>query len=283
MKLVNLGCGSRYHSAWTNVNFTSTGDTVISCDLTKGIPFSDGECDVVYHSHLLEHFTQEEALFFLHECNRVLTDQGILRIAVPDLEQIACGYIHELEQALIGSQEASDNYDWLLLELFDQLNRNQSGGDMAAYLLQENIPNEKFILARWGEEARQIIELGRSQRGEMLSSVPWYKKTFRLADKFFRSSNNYYREILLRAILGSKDYQNLRVGRFRQSGEIHQWMYDRYSLDRLLKECGFAQVTQRNARDSYIPNWPTFNLDTASDGTVYKPDSLYMEAIKSTL
>jgi len=77
-----------------------------------------------------------------------------------------------------------------------------------------------------------------------------------------------------------KDFTALQIGRFRQSGEIHQWMYDRYSLDKLLQECGLVKVTQRYAHQSYLENWNKYNLDTEPDGTIYKPDSLYMEAIK---
>lgn len=57
-------------------------------------------------------------------------------------------------------------------------------------------------------------------------------------------------------------------------------MYDSYSLAKLLKACGFQQIMQRTATQSYIPNWSDFNLDTEPDGSVYKPDSLFMEAIK---
>lgn len=60
-------------------------------------------------------------------------------------------------------------------------------------------------------------------------------------------------------------------------------MYDRYSLLCLLKQCGFSNIIQRSAFDSDIQNWTSFNLDTEMDGTVYKPDSLYMEAIKTSL
>jgi hypothetical protein len=34
------------------------------------------------------------------------------------------------------------------------------------------------------------------------------------------------------------------------------------------------------ADESYITNWTSFNLDTEPDGSIYKPDSLYMEAVK---
>ena len=57
-------------------------------------------------------------------------------------------------------------------------------------------------------------------------------------------------------------------------------MYDRYSLSHLLQSCGLGQIVQRAANESYLPDWTVWNLDTESDGTVYKPDSLFMEAIK---
>jgi hypothetical protein len=57
-------------------------------------------------------------------------------------------------------------------------------------------------------------------------------------------------------------------------------MYDRYSLGRLLRECGFVEIVQRLASESYIEKWSNFNLDTQPDGTIYKPDSLFMEALK---
>jgi hypothetical protein len=57
-------------------------------------------------------------------------------------------------------------------------------------------------------------------------------------------------------------------------------MYDRYSLASLLQKCGLGKIVQRTASESYISNWTNFNLDTELDGTVYKPDSLFMEAVK---
>jgi SAM-dependent methyltransferase len=279
MNYLNLGCGNRFHPEWTNVNFTSTGPDVIAHNLTEGIPFPDASFDAVYHSHILEHFSQSQAPTFLQDCYRVLRPQSIIRIAVPDLEQIVRSYIFALGQALSGSQEAADNYNWLLLELFDQIGRNHSGGDMATYLHQAHIPNEAFILKRLGTEAKNLIESGRQHWQTSPSSDSWSKRTFRPAYQFLRNPN-YRREIFLKLLLSSTDYQAIQIGRFRQNGEVHQWMYDRYSLTKLLEDCGFQQIVQRSANESYIPNWPDFNLDTELDGLVYKPDSLFMEAIK---
>jgi hypothetical protein len=57
-------------------------------------------------------------------------------------------------------------------------------------------------------------------------------------------------------------------------------MYDYYSISLLLKNNGLSGIIRRSAHESYIPNWTNFNLDTELDGTIYKPDSLYVEAIK---
>ncbi|MHB9293666.1 hypothetical protein Holit_02793 [Hollandina sp. SP2] len=80
-------------------------------------------------------------------------------------------------------------------------------------------------------------------------------------------------------ILG-KNYGAFNIGKFRLGGEIHQWMYDLYSLERLLRITGFKDITERDTFTSYYENWKWFNLDTEEDGSIYKPDSNYIEVIK---
>ena len=89
-----------------------------------------------------------------------LRPQGVLRIVVPDLEQIARSYLTALEKASSDSEEWQANYEWILLEMYDQAVRNNSGGEMAAYLFREHIPNQEFILKRCGTEAKNLIEIG---------------------------------------------------------------------------------------------------------------------------
>jgi predicted SAM-dependent methyltransferase len=281
MKFLNLGCGDRFHPAWTNVDFVSTGEGVIAYNLTQGIPFPDDSFDVVYHSHVLEHFSKTAAESFIIECCRVLCPQGVLRVVLPDLEQIARTYITALELASSGSQEWAANYEWILLEMYDQTVRNHSGGEMAAYLLREYIPNEEFVLKRCGMEAKNLIIQGRLHRQEPQPALVPEGQPKRLLKQIYRflRYRASRRESLLKLLL-REEYSTLQIGRFRQSGEVHQWMYDHYSLALLLKKCGLENIIQRSATESGIPDWVSLNLDTETDGTVYKPDSLYMEAIK---
>src|SRR3990172_11805010 len=127
MKYLNLGCGSRFHPDFINIDAVSFNPHVLAHDLNRGIPFPDHCFDAVYHSHVLEHFQKEKALEFLKECCRVLKVRGIIRVAVPDLEQIARTYLYAFEKAMEQRDEWQHNYDWIMLELYDQAVRERPG------------------------------------------------------------------------------------------------------------------------------------------------------------
>jgi hypothetical protein len=57
-------------------------------------------------------------------------------------------------------------------------------------------------------------------------------------------------------------------------------MYDRVSLAALFKSCGLVEVCRRSAAESHVEGWAAFHLGTEPDGTVYKPDSVFLEGIK---
>lgn len=160
MKYINLGCGIYYSTQeeWTNLDFVSSGNKVLGHNLLNGIPFEDNSFDAVYHSHVLEHFTKEDGEAFTAECFRVLKPGGVLRIALPDLEGIMRNYIQSLDKLAIDPNDEiyKANYEWMLLEMYDQTVRNYGGGNMGKYLFQKHIKNEDFIFARIGEEGRQI-------------------------------------------------------------------------------------------------------------------------------
>jgi DNA modification methylase len=88
----------------------------------------------------------------MQECHRVLKDGGIIRVVVPDLEQIVRWYLKLLDESLGGNQDAQKRYDWIMLELFDQMVRNVSGGDMLKYWKNNPIPAESFVIERCGSE-----------------------------------------------------------------------------------------------------------------------------------
>src|SRR5438046_457333 len=93
---LNLGCGQRFHLAWTNLDLSPTDLAVRQYDVSHALPFDDGTFDAVYHSHVLEHLRRDRALPFVRECRRVLRPGGVLRLAIPNLEAIARLYLYAL-------------------------------------------------------------------------------------------------------------------------------------------------------------------------------------------
>src|SRR6185436_2450514 len=93
---------------------------------------------------------------------RVLSPGGILRVATPDLEQICRLYLSKLGEAAAGMAQA--DYDWMMLELYDQAVRERVGGNMLAYLAQTPLPNEDFVFGRIGEEGRSLVRDLRARR-----------------------------------------------------------------------------------------------------------------------
>lgn len=279
MKYLNLGCGLRFHPDWVNIDIGIINPAVLNYDLRNGIPFPDLTFDLVYHSHVLEHFTRDLACDFIKECYRVLKPGGIIRIVVPDLETIVRLYLKSLEKLLNNEPGWKNNYEWIMLELFDQTVREYSGGKMLQYLKQDPIPNKDFIQDRIGGELQSILNDLKTNSIDKQRNCKLLIKS----NQFFHHLPALCRKIFLRILLCEKDFNALQVGKFRSQGEIHQWMYDRYSLTSLLNKTGFQDPIVRNAYDSAFENWQLFYLDANSDGSVYKPDSLYMEAIKPDL
>ena len=281
MMRANLGCGDQICPGWINIDIVRTGPSVVAHDLSTGVPLPDASCDVVYHSHVLEHLKRPDAQFFMGECFRVLKPGGILRVAVPDLEQACRQYLLTLDQALAKDAHAAYDYEWIMLELFDQMVRPQSGGGMHAYLQQNPLPNEAFVCERIGEVGRQMVSSIHASGSRVKHSsenlspgiAPFLRRTgWRMGVRLVQK--------LVFWTSGRRFIEAYRLGRFRMGGEVHQWMYDRYSLAQLMISVGLKDPRRESAFTSRIPGWTDVSLDVSPDRTVRKPDSLFMEALR---
>lgn len=74
--------------------------------------------------------------------------------------------------------------------------------------------------------------------------------------------------------------ERLIRGNTAKSGELHRWMYDKYSLKNLVESAGFYNISIKDAFSSSIEGWQKYSLDTNENGSIYKPGSLFMEGRK---
>lgn len=248
MKLVNIGCGSNYHKDWINLDLYRS-KFVKYHNIKKPLPFTNSSVDVIYHSHVLEHLNKQEANNFIEECFRVLKSDGIMRVVVPDLEQICREYLNNLENGFSSNNvEIIAKYNWNKIEIFDQMIRQKSGGEMIETIINKKI-NFNYVVQRNGDELKPL---------------------------FVSTSNN---KLLI------KNYLKLFLRKFRKSpqksGEAHKWMYDKLDLKILLKSHGFKNFKVIKYNESIIMNWSSHALDKSKNGDfARKPDSLFIEVVK---
>jgi len=264
---LNIGCGSRFLNNWTNVDFNSNNEEVLACNIVKGLPFKPDTFSVVYHSHVLEHLDPKQADFLLKECFRTLKLGGVLRIVVPDLEGIAQNYLLALNEVRKESNDFSNaNYHWAVMELLDQLTREKSGGNILEYWKSPHLINSSTIEKRVGFEFHRIRE-------SLLYNNSLERTTFNIN---FKSK---IKDAFLKLFFGV-GLEVIQDSIFRNSGEVHKWMYDSYSLTKSLERAGFSAVQQVSAHNSNIKGWSEFDWLDLENGKIRKPDSIFFEAIK---
>ncbi len=264
---INLACGGKLcqQAGWINADHNPSARNVRHVDLLAPLPFPDKTFDVVYHSQFIEHLPAELALSFMKECHRILKPKGVLRLVTPDLRNQAREYLRTLEAVLAAPDDEDTRlrYDWIRLEMLDQLTRHTPGGNMVGFLSSYGHRIQDYLWERMGRSGKNLVP-----PPEDAASRKSLKDRLRAIRDGGRSLR---RRMTPRA---------LALGLFRLSGESHLCMYDEYSLSALLAQSGFQQITKVSALQSNIPDWSRTLLDCDEQGYPDGEVSLFMEAVR---
>ena len=114
---LHLGCGERHIPGFVHVDIRPLPHVDVVSGLASLPMFADGSVELVYASHVLEHFGRHEAQAVLSEWHRVLRPGGLLRLAVPDFGQLVRiyqtgGNLDEILGPLVGRQDHPHNYHY---------------------------------------------------------------------------------------------------------------------------------------------------------------------------
>lgn len=146
---------------------------------------------------------------------------------------------------------------------------------MIRYLSRPDVPNRSFVESRIGMEGQT--------GGQHLNTTDPQQLRKRVRSLSARRMGDKLGQLLVEAVaglVGGTDLRNaFKEGVFRNSGEVHKWMYDRYSLKRLLHHSKYIDVRVCTASESRIAGFKTYQLDAVGK-VARKPDSLFMEAVK---
>ncbi len=143
---------------------------------------------------------------------------------------------------------------------------------MKKYWEQKEIVNKNYILERIGPD---FIDYRRKYfyEGPSINDAPENQI-------YNRKLGRSIKETVEKKILGRQKKLDDKTKIFRESGEIHQWMYDKYSLKCLLEQIGFRLVEKVSAYESRNINWQKYSFLDIENDLARKPDSLFMEALK---
>lgn len=92
---LNLGSGQRpFGPGWTNVDTQARWKPDICADATEYLrTLSEGAVEMIVLHHVIEHYGCGEADALLRECHRILCPGGSLLVFVPDLAELAHGWL----------------------------------------------------------------------------------------------------------------------------------------------------------------------------------------------
>lgn len=98
-KRLHLGCGTNKIVGWTNVDGDPACNPDLAFDLSQPMPFADRSIERIYSEHLFEHLPLPDGVRLMAECHRVLSDNGVMRIAMPDLQDCVLSYLRKWQDA----------------------------------------------------------------------------------------------------------------------------------------------------------------------------------------
>lgn len=88
MLKLNLGCWHRNIPGFINIDLCDFPHINYKSNIDNLSMFEDNTVDLIYSSHSFEYFDRQDSVKVLKEWRRVLVPGAILRLAVPDFDQL---------------------------------------------------------------------------------------------------------------------------------------------------------------------------------------------------
>jgi len=149
---LHLGCSKRYIPGFIHIDLADYEHVNPRADIRHLDMFATDSVDLIYVSHVLEHFNRWEYKDVLREWHRVLKVGGILRISVPNfdayLDLYNYGYaLDTLFSCFCGGQDSELNYHHMVFNK-----------ELLSRVLIDDIGFSKTYLWDWRETEHANID-----------------------------------------------------------------------------------------------------------------------------
>ena len=278
MKKLNLACGGVYiiSNDWINLDYVSSDTHVQPANLLETLSFESNSISLVYSSQFLEHIPLHQVPSFLRECHRVLEPGGVIRLVLPDFEEMCREYLSQLDRGDYTKAKLC------VIDIVDQCVRLESGGELAKIYrkysqdLEGNDQIRDYLYSRNGQYLPLSSALSQSTRSSKLINLLTKPNLF--IKKFVYQLDRVRINILISLLPKAFREQNVSLASI---GERHHWLWDFYQIKSVLAEIGFDNIQRCNFNTSQVPDFPFKPLDANSDNRPRKgQQSMYLEAMK---
>jgi len=120
MKL-HIGCGEKRLPNYKHMDVMEAPHIDYVCNTLEMSMIDDASVTEIYACHILEHVKRTEVVDVLKEWKRVLTNGGVIRIAVPDFEAVVeqyktTGDLKKYLGLLYGGQDYDYNFHYITFD-----------------------------------------------------------------------------------------------------------------------------------------------------------------------
>lgn len=117
--MFHIGCGDINTPGFINIDARPQPHVhIVTTSLFRLKMIPANVADMIYMSHVLEHVSHRDIVSTLREMHRILKDDGVLRVSVPDFDRIIDIYqanerdVTAIEYPLMGGQDYPFNYHY---------------------------------------------------------------------------------------------------------------------------------------------------------------------------
>jgi SAM-dependent methyltransferase len=108
---IMLGAGPHHREGWISTDIAIRHPSTVYLNITRRFPLADVSVDAYFLEHVIEHIPYDVGARMLAEIRRTLVPGGVVRIATPDLRQVARALDSRDDEAALYTTKGNERWN----------------------------------------------------------------------------------------------------------------------------------------------------------------------------